>query len=251
MSKISPHAIVEQGAKLAADVQVGPFSYIGPKVKIGPGCIIENNVTVIGQTQLGERNHVFPMAVIGAPTDTGAAGKVAIGDANSIREHVTIYGGKSKPTTLGRDNLVMIDCQIGAGAVIGDHCIFANCTHIGAEARIEDYLHTSSFIAVEPGVRVGAYTFIAAFAGIDHDAPPFAMVQGFPFRVRSVNAHKLKRCGFDDKDIQALKEAFREIFNGDDPNAQAVDEFAARGDLNPHVRHLVESLQASAKGRRR
>ena len=172
MPKISPHAIVEKGAELAEGVRVGSFSYIGPKVRIGPGCIIENNVTIVGQTSLGERNHVFPMAAIGMPPDGAADGGASVtGDANSFREHVTVYAGIERPTQVGTDNLFMIDCAVGAGAVVGDHSIFANLTHVGPGAHVADYAQTSGFAALEGGVTVGADTFIAGYAGLDRDVP--------------------------------------------------------------------------------
>ena len=122
--------MVEKTAKLAEDVRVGPFSYIGPHVKVGRGCIIENNVTLVGKTTLGPKTRVFPMAVVGAaPASAGGEGECIIGNANAIREHVTVYGGLDKPTRIGHDNLIMIGSQIGAGATLGDHGIFANCTH--------------------------------------------------------------------------------------------------------------------------
>lgn len=250
MSKISPQAIIEPGARIADDVVIGPFCYVGAQVQIGPGCVIDNNVTIVGQTTLGEKNRVFPMAVIGALSQSGPAGQCILGPANSIHEHVTIYSGNARPTRLGRDNLIMIDCQIGPGATIGDHCIFANCTHAGAGARVEDYVQTSSFIAISPDVTVGTYTFMVGFTGVDRDAPPFAMIQGFPYRVRGVNSQKLKRCGFGDEDIRALKDAFHDIFNGGEQLAPAaLEEFARRDDLNPHVRKLIEALQGAQPGK--
>lgn len=262
MPIISPHAIVESSAELAADVQVGPFCYIGPKVRIYRGCVIENNVTIVGRTVLGENCHVFPMSLIGAPAGDEPVvaqfaarptdGETIIGPSNSIREHVTIYAGLLQPTRLGSDNLIMIDCHVGEGATIGNHCIFANCTHLDRGAIIEDYIRTSGFAVVAPGVRVGAYTFIAGFTGIDRDSPPFAMVQGHPYRVRGVNTHNLKRCGFGDDDIQSLKDAFREIFNGNDEgyDEKVVHRLAAKTDLNPHVRRVIEALTKPSAGRR-
>lgn len=253
MPKISPHAIVEKGAQLASDVVVGPFSYIGPQVRLAGGCIVENNVTLLGQTVLGRDNHVFPMCVIGAAGDSGTPGACVVGDANSIREHVTISGGADAPTRIGRDNLLMIDSHVGAGAVVGDHCIFANCTHVGGGATVEDYVRTSGFATVEPGVKVGAYTFIAGFAGIDRDAPPFAIVQGFPYRVRGVNTQNLKRCGFGEPDIQALKQAFHEIFNGADgrPNEEALAELARSAPPGACVARLLEALGTQQGGQNR
>ena len=108
-------------------------------------------------------------------------------------------------------------------------------------------------LIVEPGAKVGAYTFIAGFAGIDRDAPPFAMVQGFPFRVRGVNTQNLKRCGLGEEDIQALKQAFHEIFNGEDlhPNEEAIQKISRSPKANPHVLKLLETLRRQKGARRR
>jgi UDP-N-acetylglucosamine acyltransferase len=252
MPKISPQAIVEKGAQLADDVTVGPFSYVGAQASLGAGCTIENNVTIVGRTVLGRNNHVFPMCVIGEGAGAAAGAACVLGDANAIREHVTICGGREEPTRVGGDNLIMVDCHLGAGAVVGDHCIFANCTHVGERGRVEDYVRTSAFTTVEPGAKVGAYTFIAGFAGIDRDAPPFAIVQGFPFRVRGVNTQNLKRCGFGEEDIAALKEAFHDLFNGEDerPDEEALRRIARDPCANPHVRKLLETLRAAGGERR-
>jgi UDP-N-acetylglucosamine acyltransferase len=245
MPKPSANTVIEKGAKVADDVRVGPFSYVGPNVEIASGCVIENNVTLIGATRLGRNTHVFPLAVIGACEETGREGRCTLGSDNAVREHVTIYAGRRQPTVIGSDNLLMIGSQVGAGATIGDHGIFANFTQIGAGARIEDYFHTSGFTFIEPGVSVGAYTFTAGYADIDADAPPYAILQGCPFRVRGVNTIKLKRCGFADEDIRALKDAFRELFNGQDRHADAgaVERLAGRAQLNGHVRALLDAIQ--------
>jgi len=246
MTDISPHAIVERTAKLAEDVRVGHFSYIGPHVQLGPGCVIDNSVTITGRTTLGAKNHVFPMAVIGAAEESpDGPGRCTIGQANAIREHVTIYAGADKPTQVGSDNLIMIGCQIGPGAVVGDHGIFANCTYVGPAARVEDYVRSSGFAIIQAKVTVGAYTFTAGYADIDRDAPPYAIVQGCPFRVRGVNTENLKRCGFGEDDIRALKDAFRELFDpaNDKPSAKALRKLHARA-KNTHVLRLVEFIRS-------
>ncbi len=250
MPEISKYAVIEKGAKLADDVRVGPFTYIGSHVRIGAGCTIGPNVTITGHTTLGQRNKVFPMAVIGtSESDQDEAAQTAIGDANVIREHVTIYGGLRQPTRIGTDNLIMIGCQIGGACQIGNHGIFVNNTQIGAGARIEDYVRTSGFVVIDPGRTVGAYTFTLGYAQIDSDAPPFAMVQGPPLRVRSVNDQNLRRCGFGDDDIRALKAAFRELYNGQGQLEQAdVLRRLLAGESNPHIRRLVEAIQSSQDG---
>ena len=246
MLKCSEHAIVAEGARIADGVEIGPFCYIGPDVQIEAGCQIAANVTIVGRTTIGPGCKVFSMTTIGA-TSAGhdGQGQVRIGPENEVREHVTVYGGTDAATQIGRRNLVMIGCQVGAGAVLGNEGIFANFTQIGDGACIEDFVRTSGFTFIEPGVRVGDYTFTAGYADIDRDAPPYAMVQGCPFRVRGVNSHNLKRCGFSDADIRTLKTAFRDIFNGSGLQADksAIARLLAEPKINPHVRRLIAAVQ--------
>jgi UDP-N-acetylglucosamine acyltransferase len=247
MPRISPKALVEDGATLADDVVVGPFTYVGAEVTIGPGCVLENNVTVVGRTRLGSQNHLLAMSVVGVPVDSPSpAGRCELGDVNVIREHVTVYAGGDRPTVLGTDNLVMIGSQVGPGAEVGDHGIFANLTQVGAGACVGDYVRTSGFALINERIRVGDYAFVSGHTEIDIDAPPFAMIQGNPYRVRGVNTHNLKRCGFGDDDIRALKSAFRELFNGGGRrhDASAYRRLLEAPDLNPHVRKLLQAVEA-------
>lgn len=251
MPRISKHALIEPPAKLGSDVRVGAFSCIGPHVKIGPGCVIDSGVTITGRTTLGENNHVFPMTVIGAnQTDTDGSGQVIIGHANTIREHVTISPGKERPTIIGDDNLIMIASRVGAGVTIGNHGIFANCNEFEPDSVIEDYVRTSAFVVVKAAMRVGAYTFMVGYTQVDRDAPPFAMVQGSPLRVRGVNTENLRRCGFDGEDIQALKSAFRDLFNGTDDRVdpELLRELIDNPQTNPHVHRLTRFLQHGIEG---
>jgi UDP-N-acetylglucosamine acyltransferase len=248
MPDISPQAIVDPSAELAEDVRVGPFSYVGPEVSLGPGCVVENNATLTGRTTLGRNNRVFPLAVIGA--DPGGAGRqgpasrCVIGDDNCFREHVTVVAGSDPPTRIGDDNLIMIGSYVGPSAQVGRHGIFPNFTQIGSGAVIEDYVRTSGFSAVGDGVRIGEYTLVAGYASITRDAPPYAIIWDNPFLVRGVNSENLRRCGFADTDIRALKAAFRALFNGgsDRPAGDAMTRLQNQSDVNPYVRRLVDYL---------
>ncbi|HAU37066.1 MAG TPA: hypothetical protein DCX07_05045 [Phycisphaerales bacterium] len=247
MSEISEKAMIEKGARIAPDAKIGPFAYIGAEVSIGPGCVIENSATIVGHTKIGERTHVFPMAVVGAPGEGDRPGKCIVGAACALREHVTVYAGEERATKIGKNNLIMIGSQVGAGAVIDDHGIFANFTHVGVGAHVQEYVRTSGFSFVADAVTVGAYTFIAGFAEVDRNAPPFAMIQGSPYRVRGVNSENLHRCGFGEDDVRALKQAFRELFNGGSTPAdlEVARRLLADASVNPHVRRLAEFVQQS------
>ena len=243
MATISRYATVET-TKLADDVVIGAFSHIGPEVTIGLGCVIEDNVTITGRTSLGEDNHIFPMAVIGSPSVEGDDGRCEIGKANRIREHVTIASGVSGVTRIAHDCLIMVGTKMGESAAIGSHVVLANSTTIGNRAVLEDYVRGSAFPVVDDGVTVGAYSFMKGYTHIDRDAPPFAMLEGDPYRVRGINAHNLQQCGFGQDDIRSLKRAYREIYDGNrrEPNRQVLRRMLGNGELSHPVRQAVEAI---------
>ena len=251
MVMISPKAIVMNPDALADDVQVGPFTFIGPDVIVEAGTVIDNNVTVTGKTRIGRSCHLLPGCIVGCRPAGGdqADGICTIGPGNIIREHVIIESGTAdgQGTTLGENNFLMVGCCVESGADLAGEGIFANFTRIGHHARIEKYVRTSGFTSVEPYTTVGAYTFTTGYSGIDRDAPPYAIVQGFPFRVRNINKENLRRCGFDTQAIETLKKAFRIIFNGqagfpnDEQLLRAEQEFD-----NEYVSKLIASLRDSA-----
>lgn len=247
MPTISPYATVDS-PHVADNVVIGPFSYIGPEVVLGAGCIIDNNVIITGKTTLGPDNHIFPMVSIGHPEVPGMDNICTIGQANSIREHVIISPGTDGPTEIGQDCLIMAACRVGASASVGSHVVLANCTTIGRKSAVADYVRGSAFAVVDDGVRVGAYSFLNGYAHIDRNAPPFAMLEGDPYRIRGVNAHNLSRCGFGDDDIKALKRAYREMYNGRGSRAdqEVLDRLLGDPQTNPVVRKAVEAIIAGA-----
>jgi UDP-N-acetylglucosamine acyltransferase len=94
---IDNRAIIDPSAKLADDVEVGPWSIIGPDVEIGPGTKIESHVVVRGPTVIGAGNHIYQFSSIGEATPDlkyrDEPTRLVIGDNNSIRENVTIHRG--------------------------------------------------------------------------------------------------------------------------------------------------------------
>jgi UDP-N-acetylglucosamine acyltransferase len=111
---IHPTAIVSSTAKIAEDVQIGPFSIIGDDVELGSGTRVESHVVINGPTVIGKDNHIYQFASIGDdPQDKKYAGeptRLIIGDRNTIREYCTISRGTTQDkweTVLGDDNWIM------------------------------------------------------------------------------------------------------------------------------------------------
>ena len=107
-------AIVSDQAKIADDVEIGPFSIIGDNVEIGSGTRVDSHVVISGPTVIGKDNHIYQYASIGDdPQDKKYADEpttLRIGERNTIREFCTISRGtiqdKGK-TIIGDDNWIM------------------------------------------------------------------------------------------------------------------------------------------------
>lgn len=248
MPQISPHAIVACPANLADDVVVGAFSYIGPDVRIGSGTRVDTNVTLDGRVTIGAGCHIYPYAVVGQASANGdPAGSVRLGNRTNIREHSVICVGSDPDgpgTQIGDDNLLMTGCYVGPDVVIDDHVVLGNYSQLAERTHVEPHVWAAAFTGTDADVTIGQYSFTSGYAGIDRDAPPFAMLQGYPFRVRGVNSLNLRRCGFTDRQISGLKDLFRALFDENDRPVEAVmEDMAAREDLDELQRYLLDFVR--------
>ncbi len=257
MPKISPLAVVDPKAELARGVEVGPFCVVGPHVKIGPNTRLMNNVTVIGHTTLGSENTVFPNAVLGAaPQDLkykGAPTRLTIGDGNQLREAVTIHIGTEKGgglTSLGDNNLLMVNVHLGHDAKFGSRCVLGNNVMIAGHVVCGDNVVLLGAAGVHHFVTIGDFAYIAGAARIHHDVPPFVKVADDD-KIRALNKIGLERAGVSHAEIEELDEAFRRLFTGRGKKAfsQRLDEFDVANGLSPQVTRIIEFLRRRDLGK--
>ena len=111
---IHPTALIAPGARLAADVEVGPYTIIGAHVEIDAGTRIGPHAVITGHTRIGKGNQIFQFVSLGEiPQDKKYAGeptRLEIGDHNVIREFCTFNVGTAQDigvTRVGSDNWVM------------------------------------------------------------------------------------------------------------------------------------------------
>lgn len=253
-----PTAIVDPRAKIAEDVEIGPYSVIGPSVTLGPGCRLENNVTIIGRTTVGPNCKFHAGAVIGGtPQDQKYRGEdteLIIGANNVIREFVTINtgtaGGGGK-TIIGDGNLLMAYVHVAHDCILGNHIVLANVATLGGHIVVADGARISGLAAVHHFVTIGRLAFVGGCAKVVRDVPPFMMVDGNPARVRGLNLEGLKRSGMSKEDIQDLKEAYRLLYRSDLNRSQAIEEMEKRGLAEkPPVAEIIRFLHESERGRR-
>ena len=63
---VSPQAVVDPSARLAADVEVHPLAVIGADCVIGPGSTIHSGARLAAGCTVGAGSEIFPNAVLGA-----------------------------------------------------------------------------------------------------------------------------------------------------------------------------------------
>ena len=210
-------AQIHPEAKLAADVEVGPWCIIGPHVKIGKGTVLKSHVVVEGWTELGEKNTVFPFTVLGAvPQDLKYKGEetyVVIGNGNTIREGVTINLGTAQGgnyTRVGDGNLLMSYVHLGHDCQIGNHCVIATGTGLSGHVTVEDFAIIGGMVGAAQFIRVGAHSYIGGQAGLPKDVPPYTIIEGSrPAIIRGVNIVGLRRRGVSTETIQKLNESVK------------------------------------------
>lgn len=248
-------AIVSDKAKIASDVEIGPYSVIGDDVEIGKGTRVESHVVINGPTVIGEDNHIYQFASIGDdPQDKKYADeptRLIIGDRNTIREFCTFSRGTVQgdyETTMGDDNWIMAYVHVAHDCHIGDKTIMANNTTLAGHVHIGDWVIMAGFSGAHQFCRIGAHAFIGMYAGVNRDVPAYTMVSGTPGVPRGINSEGLKRRDFDAQQIRNIKNAYRVIYRKGLKLDEAIDELEQRSASQSELIILLESLRASERG---
>ena len=252
---IHPTAIIEPGAKLAADISVGAYCLIGPQVEVGQGTRIGPHVVVEGRTRIGRNNRISQFASIGGPPqDKKYAGEdtaVEIGDDNVIREYVTINRGTigdARVTRVGNGNWIMAyvhfahDCQIGSGT------IFANACELAGHVQVGDWAILGATTLVHQFVRIGAHSFTGMGTYLDRDLPPYVRAAGNMAQPYGINSVGLRRRGVPAETIDALKRAYRTIYRSGLGQEEVKRELEAQAGSCAEVRVILDFLNASKRG---
>lgn len=252
---IHPQALIDPGAKLGKEVQVGAFSIIGPNVEIGDGTWIGPHVVINGPTRIGSQNRIFQFASIGeAPQDLKYAGeptRLEIGDRNVIRECVTMSRGTvggGGITRVGSDSLFMAYVHIAHDCRVGNHVVFANNATLAGHVEVGDHAILGGFVGIHQFCKVGAHVMLGVATVSFKDIPPFLMVHGNTAKPYGLNARGLKRRGFSAEEIDGLKEAYRVIYREGRTVEEALKEIAPLIDKYPPVSEFANFIRRADRG---
>ncbi len=251
MQLIHPTAIVDAAAELDSSVEVGPYSIIGPHVRVAAGTRIGPHCVIEGRTTIGRDNRIFQFNSLGAiPQDKKYVDEpceLHIGERNTIREFCTFNigsPGDTGVTRLGDDNWIMAYVHLAHDCQVGNHTIFANNAQLAGHVVVGDWAILGGFTVVHQFVRIGAHSMTAMCSLLFADLPPFAMCQGQPAAVRSMNYEGLRRRGFSTGRVSAVKAMYKALYRDNLALAQSCDRIAQLAESHPEAIDDVQLMLA-------
>lgn len=253
MNKVSELAVVSKNAKIAKDVEIGPYAIVEDDVEISSGVKIWPHAHICGGTHIGEETQVHMGAVVGhLPQDLSfditKKTFTRIGKRTIIREHATIHRAtkENEATTIGDGCYLMAVSHVGHDCHLGNNVILANGALLAGHVEVGDNSFISGNVVVHQFCRIGDYVIIGGFSGVNKDVPPYMLVRG-PSVIRSVNLVGLRRAKFARDAIHNIMEAFKILYHSGLNTSQAIEEIKKLGPLK-ELDHLIEFILSSKRG---
>lgn len=256
MPTIHPTALVDPQAKIADNVEIGPFCIVGPNVEIGAGCKLVSHCSITGFTTIGENNKLSPFVSLGSPPQDldwhEEPSYLKIGSGNVFREGFTANPG-TKPgtsTVIGNNCFFMINSHIAHNCQIGNNVILVNGALIAGYVVLGDKCIMSGNTAVHQFCKVGRLSMLGGNTPISKDLPPFMMCFSKTNTISGINLIGLKRNGFSKETIRAIKNVFKIFFRcrlSPKQAAAKVLEDKALAEV-PEVKEFLEFVASSKRG---
>jgi len=220
--EIHPTASVSPQAVLAEGTIVAPFAVVHDHVEIGPNTRIGPHAVVHDYVRIGADNRIHAHAVIGdlpqdVSFDPATESWVEIGDANTLRESVTIHRAteRSAATRVGSNCFLMVNAHIAHDCTVGNGVIITNNVSLGGHVVIDDNAIIGGSVVIHQFCRIGRNTMVAGFIAIRKDVLPYTMIAGSPPRHYRLNSIGLRRAGIKGDRYRALEQAYRTVRSGD------------------------------------
>jgi len=252
---IHPTACIDSSARLGKNVEIGAYSVIGAGVDIGDGTRVGCHCSILGPARIGRDNHFHGHAAIGGDAQdkkfSGEQARLEIGDRNVVREFVTLNRGTSGGggvTRIGNDNWILAYSHVAHDCMIGNHCVFSNNATLAGHVQIGDHVILSGFVGVHQFCRIGDHAFVGMGAFVNGDVPPFVMIAQEDYgKPRGINSEGLRRRGFDNARVSAIKRAYRVLYVSGERLEQAKTQLVALATESEDVRAMLTFIEAGER----
>jgi len=253
---IHPSAIIDPGAKIGKNVEIGPYTVVEEYSEIGDGTVVGPHVTIGQHTIIGENCRIFQFSSIGAVPQAlkfeGSQTIAKIGSGSVIREFVTVnrgteFGGGI--TEIGEKNYLMAYCHIAHDCKTGREVVFSNNATLAGHIEVGDYATIGGLVAIHQFVRIGDYAFIGGKSAVVKDVPPYVIAAGDRATLHGLNKVGIqRRANFPPEVMKTLKKAYRIVFRIGLTLNEAIERIKAELDMIPEIELFIRFLQESKRG---
>lgn len=235
-TNIHETVIIEDGAKIAPDVVIGPFCTIGKNVQLKSGCRLESNIILKGKLRVDENVKIFSFTVIGNENSD-----IEIGEKTHIREFAQIGAQEAeddsnKKIIIGNNNFLMGYVQILSGVEMSDFCILTNAVKLYENVKCAQRVIVGGLSTVQANNTIGTGVMIGGASVVTHDIPPFTLIEGNNATIKGLNIIGLRRRLENKDDIEEIKAIYKKVL-GD-----GVDKELAREIADTHENEYVKEF---------
>jgi UDP-N-acetylglucosamine acyltransferase len=142
----------------------------------------------------------------------------------------------------------MMYCHIAHDCILGDRNVIANGATLGGHVTLEDYVIAGGLVGIHQFVKIGTGALLGAGSMVSKDVPPFCNAAGDRAKLKGLNVEGMRRRGFAKEQIEAIRKAYRIIFQSGLTAKAALKK--VRKDLagSPEVERLAAFVESSARG---
>ncbi len=250
---IHPTAVIEEGAELGADVEIGPMCHVGGSVRLHDGVKLQKFVVIEGCTEIGARTVVHPFSVLGGPPQhlkyRGEDTKLIVGADAIIRENVTMNAGTVEGggvTRIGDRGFFMIGSHIAHDCQVGSDVICSNNVAVGGHVEIGEGAFLGGQCAIHQYCRIGENAFVGGCAAVTSDIIPYSSAFGNHARLAGLNIIGMKRRGMERRAIHQLRAAYRILFDDHDTFKERLEIVRKEYGESSEVKRIVNFIDTGA-----
>jgi UDP-N-acetylglucosamine acyltransferase len=181
--------------------------------------------------------------------------RLVIGSRNTVREFCTFNLGTTQDegiTSLGDDNWIMAYVHLAHDCRVGNRTIFANNAQLAGHVHVGDWAILGGYTSVHQFVHIGAHAMTGMGSALVQDLPPFIMANGNTAQVHGFNIEGLRRRGFTQDRLTAVKRMYKALYRQSLTLEQAKAAIAAIAQELPEaaadVALMSGFLEASTRG---
>ena len=142
----------------------------------------------------------------------------------------------------------MAYCHVAHDCITGSDVILANNATLAGHIIIDDFAIVGGLVAVHQFVRIGKYAYVGGKSAVVKDIPPFVIAAGDRATLHGLNRVGLKRHGFSEDSVRALKKTYRLFFRIGLTLNEAIERVKAEVEPIPEVKEFMSFIQSSERG---